>query len=139
MTRTPISIVLADNGLGIVLTANQSVISGTDIMAANEIFLEHHAADFPKCRYWYCDYSTVEVTDITVGDLVKLGEMHTQAAHYNANLLVAVYAPEDWKATISKIWEEFAKKSGWKTLTCQNEEEAKNWLRTELGRNLTFV
>jgi hypothetical protein len=133
----PVSIIITDDGLGVLLTAAGN-LSFQEVLAANEHFFKHHAEAFLHCRYWFADYAQVEHTDVDFTQIRQLAAMHVSVSKLNPQLIVAVHSSADFIFGMARMWESFAAETGWTTQVFRSAEEAKDWLRTCVKKPLTF-
>jgi hypothetical protein len=134
----PVSIMITDEGLGVLLTA-EGKLSFQEVLTANENFFKYHAEEFLRCRYWFADYSQVEYTDVDFTQIRHLAAMHISVSKLNPHLIVAVYSSADFIFGMARMWESFAAETGWTTQVFRSAEEAKNWLQTCVNQPLTFM
>jgi hypothetical protein len=133
----PVSITIADGGLGVVLIA-EGKLSFEDVLQVNEDFFKHHAGEFLNCRYWFADYSQVEETDVDLVQIRKLASMHVEVSKQNSKLVVAVYSSANFIFGMARMWESFAAETGWTTQVFRSAGEAKAWIRASVHKSLTF-
>lgn len=133
----PVSITIADDGLGVVLIA-EGKLSFEDVLQANEDFFKRHAWEFPNCRYWFADYSQVEETDVDFTQIRKLASMHVEVSKQNSQLVVAVLSSANFIFGMARMWESFAAETGWATQVFRSADEAKAWIRASVHKSLTF-
>lgn len=133
----PVSIKIADGGLGIVLTAH-GYLPMQEVLQANLDFLEHYAQEFLSCRYWLVDGSQIEATDGDFAQIHRLASIHIQASNRNPELVFAVYSAKEYVLGLAKMWEMLAEATGWEINIFRSAEEAKAWIRSSVNESLTF-
>jgi hypothetical protein len=133
----PVSIEIADHGLGVVLIASE-YLSTQDVLDANLDFFNQYAQEFLSCRYWLADYSQVEDSDADFTQIQRLASIHVNASKTNPQLVVAVYGSKDFVFGMARMWEMLAEATGWQTGVFRSAEEAKAWIRSQVNESLTF-
>ncbi len=133
----PVSIKIADGGLGVVLIA-QGNLATQELLAANIDFFNRYAQEFLSCRYWLADYSQVEDSDADYTQLQRLAAIHVNASKMNPQLIVAVYGSKDFVFGMARMWEMLAEATGWQTSVFRSAEEAKAWILSFVNESITF-
>lgn len=133
----PVSIKIADSGLGVVLIARGDLFI-QDVLDANHDFFNQYAQEFLSCRYWLADYSQVEDTDADYTRIHQLADLHVKMSKLNPQLIVAVYGPQDFIFGMARMWEMLAEATGWQTAVFRSAEEAKAWIGSYVKGALTF-
>jgi hypothetical protein len=133
----PVSIKIADGGLGVVLIA-QGDLSMQDVLDANLDFFNQYAQEFLSCRYWLADYSQVENSDADFTQTQRLSSIHLNASKLNPQLVVAVYGAKDFVFGMARMWEMLAAATGWQIGVFRSAEEANAWIRSSVNESLTF-
>jgi hypothetical protein len=133
----PVSIKIADSGMGIVLTA-QGALSSQAVYDAEIDFFKRYAQEFLYCRYWLSDCSEVESTDADFAQIQRLAYINIQASKVNPRLTYAVYTSKDFVFGMARMWEMLARETGWQISVFRSGEEAKAWIRSSVNESLTF-
>ena len=134
----PVTVMLTDHGLGVVLRT-VSPVSGEEVAAAIESFLRDESDAFSAIRYWYSDHLASGMMDADSGHSWRVAAASLKAARTNPNLVLAVCAPTSRIFVLSEIWKTLAEESGWEIRVFREEQEGKAWLRTKLQEDLTFT
>jgi hypothetical protein len=133
----PVSIKIADSGIGVVLNA-QGDLFIQDVLDANIDFFKRYAQEFLCCRYWLADYSQVDNSNASFTQIQLLASIHVEASKTNPQLVVAVYGSKDFVFGMGRMWEILAEATGWQTAVFRSAEEAKTWVRSHVNESLTF-
>jgi hypothetical protein len=134
----PVTVMLTDHGLGVVLKT-VSPVSGDEVAAAIESFLRDENDAFSAIRYWYADHLASGMMDADSDHSWRVAAASLKAARMNPNLVLAVCAPTSRAFVLSEIWKTLAEETGWEIQVFRGEQESKAWLRMKLQEDLTFT
>ena len=133
----PVSLKIVDNGLGIVLTA-QDYLLIKEVYVASLNFFTQHTHELSSCRYGLADYSQVTDTDADHAKIRRLASAHIDASKINIKLILAICSPADHIFGIARMWGILAEATGWEIRIFRSTEDAKAWIRSYIEEPLTF-
>ena len=127
----PIEIKYCCDGAGY-LVIGTGVVSGNDILRANEIIFES-AEVIKKTRFYLDDWTEATSTSVTVAELYRAVSQDKTAAKINPDIVIATACGSDLLFGMSRMWEALADEVPWKTLTTRSLIEAKEWIKVRTG------
>ena len=126
-----------DSGLGVI-----SSFSGT---LESDVFLQILKSRYSsedtvrKLRYVITDHTAVEKFNISTEDIIKAVEISTAASKINTKICIASVTPNDLAYGLLRMWGSYADLLPWEYKNFKSISDAKNWLSTEIGLQLTFT
>lgn len=129
----PIEIQYTDDRKGIIFCAVGKV-TGKDIIE-KQISI-YNSAKFIDIKYWIVDRSKCTEYDVNKGDIVQIADIDNDAAKTNPDLLMALVSESNFQFGMSRMYEAHINKEGFKTMVFEKMSEAKNWVNSELAKQL---
>lgn len=91
-----------------------------------------------KFKYILNDYTDVTASDITPDDVRAVAKMAIEVSKYNKNIAIVGIVPTDLKFGMARMWQAYAEKTNWNSLTVRSRADGEEWLEKQLGTNLQF-
>jgi hypothetical protein len=133
----PVTIQFADQGLGVVLRADNLFSSG-EVGRELAAFIAEHRAEIANIRYCHSDYSGAYPKDSSSDEIGRIAEQCVRLSAINPHLVATVCAPEKLIFGLARMWEMLSSQTGWDIHIFPSEEEARLWTSEKLDRPVTF-
>ena len=132
----PIEVMHCCDGAG-VLYIGTGVISGNDILRANEITFQS-AEVIKKARFYLDDWTGATTTSMTTDEMRLAVGQDIAAAQVNPDIVVATVCPADLFFGMARMWEALADEVPWQTFTTRSLIEAKEWIKGRTGIEVIY-
>ena len=96
--------------------------------AATEADYERRDA-WPKVEYFISDLAGVTDLQVSVEEIRKLSIAEVRTAPLIPHLAMAVVAPSDFIFGMARMWQVFARETGWNLGVFRSRSEAEAWVR----------
>lgn len=108
------------------------VLTGEELLAANQAFFAENLSRFGAARTWLSDYTDCSVGDFPTTVLHDLVQLSVQVAAVNPHLVVALAAAPDLLFGLGRMWDGLAAQTGWRAGVFRTLDEAEAWLARQV-------
>lgn len=126
----PVTVEELDDGRGVRFHAFGEL---TDAEFLTTVEAHLRAEDVGKYRYNLSDFTAVETVKLSSRAIFRSAELGRDSA-VRRDLVMAVVADRDFLFGLARMWQAFARSTGWETGVFRSRTEAATWLRDEVDK-----
>lgn len=125
----PVTIEELDDGLGVLMHASGAVTEAELVSVLDTHLGAKGASDY---RYSLTDLTAADAFDVTNRAIHRVAELCRTAAAAENRRMVAVVGDRDLVFGLARMWQVFARETGWTTEVFRSRDEAEAWLREKV-------
>lgn len=116
---------------GIVRLEARGVLDPVDVAEAHEAFYRENWDDFVASDRHLADYRDTALAQVDANAVRELAARNVEISRLRSPLRIAVLMDAGLGFGLGRMWEQYARETGWPLQVFTDEDEAWSWLRSD--------